>query len=235
MRSGSKSGPSPWSIPKSCSQTLGAPARLILLGCSSSTLRPMFSSIGQRIGERDRAASELEQLEAQPPLLRLQGTVEAHLDAVLRDALHLLHVEHRDPRGVVLAVVRPERVAVALEQARAELLAEGFEQGVVQIVGPGAAHRPQPPLQLLDVVARGSLRIHADDEIEPGQHRLGQAHRELGVGPAERLLENPLDHQPALGGEPLSGHEHDARVEPPEPVRMHEQPEPLPFLQMQDP
>ena len=46
MRSGSNSGPSPWSIPKSCSHTRGAPARLILLGCSSSTLSPMFSSMG---------------------------------------------------------------------------------------------------------------------------------------------------------------------------------------------
>ena len=46
MRSGSKSGPSAWSIPKSWIHTRAAPARLILLGCSSSTVRPMFSSIG---------------------------------------------------------------------------------------------------------------------------------------------------------------------------------------------
>ena len=142
---------------------------------------------------------------------------------------------HRDARGVGLAVVGAECVAVALEQARAVLLAERLEQGVVQIVGPGAAHRPQPSLELRDVVDRGALRIDPDDEVEPGQHRLGQAHRELGVRPAERLLENSLDHQTALGGEPLSRHEHDARVEPPESVRVHEQPELLPFLQMQDP
>ena len=37
------------------------------------------------------------------------------------------------------------------------------------------------------------------------------------------------------GREPIARHEHDARVEPPEPVGVHEQPEPLPFLQMEDP
>ena len=45
-RSGSKSGPSPCSIPKSCIHTRGASTRLILLGVSSSTVRPMFSSMG---------------------------------------------------------------------------------------------------------------------------------------------------------------------------------------------
>ena len=159
MRSGSKSGPSAWSIPKSWIHTRAAPARLILLGCSSSTVRPMFSSIGSASGEHHGTASGLEELEAQPPLLRLQRAVEAHLDAVLSDALHLLHVEHRHPGGVALAVVGAERVAVALEEPRAVLLAEGLQQGVVQVVGPGAAHRLQAALQVPDVVARRALRV----------------------------------------------------------------------------
>ena len=153
----------------------------------------------QRIGEHDRPAPELEELEAQPPLLRFERPIEAHLDAAFFDALHLLHVEDRDPRRVGLAVVGAERVAVALEQPRAALLAEVLEQRVVQIVGPGAAHRVHPALELREVVARRSLRVDLDDEIQPGQHRLRQAYRELGVGPAERLLENPLNDQPALG------------------------------------
>ena len=105
----------------------------------------------------------------------------------------------------------------------------------MQVVGPGAAHRLQAALQVLDVVARRALRVDVDDEVEPGQHRLGEKHRELGVGAAERLLQDPLDHQPARGGEPVPRHEHDAGVEPPEPIRVHEQPDPLPLLQVEDP
>ena len=205
-------------------------ARMLVLDLQTHVLQHR-----ERVGEHHRAAPDLEELEAQPPLSRLEGAVEAHLDAVLLDALHLLHVEHRDPRGVVLSVVGTERVAVAPEQARAALLAEGLEQGVVQVVGPGAAHHVQAALQVRDVVARSALRIDVDDEVEPGQHRLREQHRELGVRPAERLLEDALDDQPAPGGESIPGHEHDARVEPPEPVRVHEQPDPLPLLQVQDP
>ena len=205
-------------------------ARMLVLDLQTHVLQHR-----ERVGEHHRAAPDLEELEAQPPLRRFERAVEAHLDAVLPDALHLLHVEHRDPRGVGLAVVGAEGLAVAPEQARAVLLAEGLEQRVVQIVGPGAAHREEAALQVRDVVARGPLRIDVDDEVEPGQHRLRQPHRELGVRPAERLLEDPLDHQPALGREALSRHEHDAREEPPEPVRVHEQPDPLPLLQVEDP
>ena len=189
----------------------------------------------ERVGEHHGTAPGLEELEAQPPLRRLQRAVEAHLDAAFLDPLHLLHVEHRHPGGVALAVVRAERVAVAPEQAGALLLAEGLQQGVAKIVGPGAAHRLQAALQVLDVVARRALRVDVDDEPDPGQDRFREKHRELGVGAAERLLQDPLDHQPAGGGVPVPRHEHDAGVEPPETVRVHEQPDPLPLLQVEDP
>ena len=134
---------------------------------------------GERIGERDRAP-DLEELEAQQLLPGFERTVEAHLDAaVVFDAFHLLDVEHRDPRGVGLAVVGAEGFAVAPEQAGAVLLAEVVEQGVVEIVGPRPAHRAHPLLQLGDVVARGVLRIDPDDDVEPGQHRLRQVYGQL--------------------------------------------------------
>ena len=105
----------------------------------------------------------------------------------------------------------------------------------MQVVGPGAAHPLQASLQVRDVPARRAPCVDVDDEVEPGQHRFRQTHRELGVGAAQRLLQDPLDHQPAGGGEPVPRHEHDAGVEAPEPVRVHEQPDPLPLLQVEDP
>ena len=205
-------------------------ARMLVLDLEAHILQHR-----QRIGQRDRLPAELEELEVQPPFVRLERAVEAHLDAVLPDALHLLDIEHRDPCGIGLAVVRAESLAVAAEQARALLLAETVEQGIVQIVRPGAAHDPEPPFQVRKVVLRRMPGIDAHDEKEPGQHRLRQAHRELGIRGAERLLQDSLDDQPAPGGEPVPRHEHDAGIEAPEPVRMDEQADALPFLQMQDP
>ena len=188
----------------------------------------------ERVGQRDRPAAELEELEAQPPLPGFERAVEAHLDAVFLDALHLLDVEHGDPRGIGLPVVGAEGVAIAPEQARTLLLAETVEQRIVQLVGPGAADDMQPLFEVRPVVLRRRSGIGAHDEKEPGQHRFRQAHRELGVGRAERVFQNPLDDQPALRGEAVPRHEYDAGAETPEPVRMDEQADPLPFLQMQD-
>ena len=188
----------------------------------------------QRVGERGGPLPELEQLEAQPPFLGLERAVEAHLDAVLPDALHLLDIEHGDPGGIGLAVVRAEGLSIAPEQARARFLAETVEERVVQIVGPGAADHAQPPFEVGKVVLRRMPGIDAHDEEQPRQHRFRQPHRELGVRRAERLFQNPLDDLPAPCVVAVPRHEHDAGIEAPEPVRMDEQADALPFLEVQN-
>ena len=188
----------------------------------------------QRVGERDRPAPELEQLEAQPPFPGFERPVKAHLDAVLPDALHLLDIEHRDAGGIDLAIVRAEGLPVAPEQAGAGLLAEAVEQGVAQIVRPCAADGPEPPFEVRQVVLRPVPGLDAHDEKQPRQHRFRQAHGELGIGRAERLFEDSLDDPPAARGVAVPRHEHDAGIEAPEPVRVDEQADALPFLQVQD-
>ena len=92
----------------------------------------------QNLRERD-LITELEQLEPEEVLGLFDGVVEAHLQVVLGfQGLHPLDVRDGRAWQESCAVAGGEGVAVFAEQLGSLLLAELFDQGVVEVVRPGA-------------------------------------------------------------------------------------------------
>ena len=91
------------------------------------------------------------------------------------EPLDPLDVQHRLPSGEVLAIGAGESLAVALEERAGTLLAELLRERVTEVVGPGARRRGEARLDLGDVVLRDRALLGVDDDVEPRQHRLGDA------------------------------------------------------------
>ncbi|GMA85987.1 hypothetical protein GCM10025868_12370 [Angustibacter aerolatus] len=85
-------------------------------------------------------------------------------------------VGDRDPGGEVLLVRLGERAAVHGLQARRLLLAHLQPQRLGEVLVPGAGGGDEPLLQRggVDVGQHRPAR-HPDDEVQAGEHRLGDA------------------------------------------------------------
>ena len=191
---------------------------------------------GQRIGQRYRPAGP-EQLEVQHVVGRLEGTIETHRDRVVPvpEPLHAVDVVHRHAGVVVGLVVGREGFAVTPETRRPPLLSAVVEKLVVEVVAPVAGERAQTRLQLAHVDVDCFRGRHAEHEVQAREDRFGELHRELHIARAQDLREQVLDLEPHVGVEALSRYVDDARNETSDAVPVHEETDPLAFLQMQDP
>ena len=188
----------------------------------------------QDLGQRDRRA-RAEQLAAHRAAGCLERTVEAHAQAVGdAELLDAPDVGHRGAREPVGAVGRRERVAVAAEQVVAALLAALLDQRVGEVVRPLARGLRDPGLDLRDVVLRELAAAGARDEMDPDQHRLGEAHREVDALGSELLPQDLLDALAVLGVEAVARDEHQAGEEALVLVAAHEQPQPRALAEAED-
>ena len=104
----------------------------------------------------------------------------------------------------------------------------------MQVVRPSACGVGEPCLDRGHVVLARARRLGADDDVEPGQHRLRNAGDQLDALAAERVEQDLLDPVPDVGVVPLERHVDEAREETPERVAPDEQPHAPPLAQMQD-
>ena len=119
----------------------------------------MFSSSGStsesRIGPPERKS-----LNARCSRVDSSGHVEAHPEVAGRvELLHPLMSGTAWRGGEVVAVGAREGLGVALEERARALLAELLEQGVAEVVAPGARRRGEARLDLGDVELRDSARL----------------------------------------------------------------------------
>ena len=158
----------------------------------------------QHVREEDRLA-RADELEGEVVERRVERDVEAHPEiAVGIEPLDPLDVGHRLPGGEVLAVGAGERLAVALEERAGALLADLLGERVAEVVRPGARRFRQTRLDLGDVVLRNRTRLGVDDDVEAGQHRLGDTRAVVDARAAERRLEDLLNPLPVPGVEALA-------------------------------
>ena len=142
------------------------------------------------VGEQDRLP-RAEQLEDEEVVLGLERAVERELEVALRvELLHPLDVEDSRRRREVVAVGGREGVAVRREQLGALLLAELVDQGVLEVVRPGARRLDQALLDLAHVEVRQRPRLGVDDVVEARQDGLGQADVPVDAVAAEDLAED---------------------------------------------
>ena len=188
----------------------------------------------QHVREEDRLA-RADELEGEVVERRLERDVEAHPEvAVGVEPLDPLDVGHRLQGGEVLAVGAGERLAVALEERAGALLADLLGERVAEVVRPGACRRRQPGLDLGDVVLRNRARLGVDDDVESGQHRLGDARPVVDARAAERLLEDVLDPLPIRGVEALARQVDETGEEAAERVAADEQAHAPALAEMED-
>lgn len=107
-------------------------------------------------------------------------------------------------RRVVGLVALGEGVPVAPQQLGGTLLAALGVQRLLEAVGPGAGGLDETGLDavLLGVGEVGQLGAgcHTDDEVQPGQDRLGVPGGEVDAGAAELLLQDVDQPEPHAGG-----------------------------------
>src|SRR5215210_6619098 len=114
--------------------------------------------------------------------------VEAHLQVVLGfQGFHPLDVRDSRARQEAGAVARGEGVSVLTEQLRSPLLAEVFDQGVVEVVRPGAGRLDDAALDLLLVVFWHLSWLRIDYEVDAREHGLREPYVELHVRAFEGL------------------------------------------------
>ena len=127
-------------------------------------------------------------------MLGLDRHVQAQTEVAGRiELLDPDHVEDGVARGEVVAVGARERLGVALEERPRALLAELLEEGLAEVVAPGAGCSREARLDLGDVdigVASGRREDHV---VQARQHRLGDPRREVDVRAGEGLLQDLVD------------------------------------------
>lgn len=161
---------------------------------------------GQHPGQRDRLAPAVD-LEAALAGARVDRLVEADREVAARlavELLQMLDVGDGAARAVVGLVALGEGVAVAARQFGGALLADLGVQRLGEAVGPGAGGFHQPALQAVGVgvgeLRQAGARLDADDEVQPGEDRLGVPGGEVDAGAAQFLLEDVDQAQPHTGG-----------------------------------
>ena len=144
--------------------------------------QPHVLEHGQGIGQRNRPAGA-KQLEVQLVVGGLERPVQAHRKRVrlFAQALQPGHVLHGDTRVVLLAIMRPECVAVAAHQHAPAFFAEVIEQRIGQPVTPLTRQVGHLRLELLVIDFELNPRVHAQLEVKPRQHRFRELYGEFAV------------------------------------------------------
>ena len=137
-------------------------------------------------------------------------------------------------RGEVVAVGARERLGVALEERPGALLAELLEEGLAEVVAPGAGGRGEARLDLGDVDVGDASGRREDHVVQAREHRLGHPRREVDVRAREGLLQDLVDPPAVRRVEALAREVDEAGDEAAEGVAPDEQPHPLPLAEMED-
>ncbi len=156
---------------------------------------------------------------------------------LLAQLLQAHQVGHGAARGVVGLVALGEGVRVAAQQLGGALLAELCGQRLGEAVGPGAGGLGQPGLEAFlvgvgQMAQFGALR-DADDEVQPGEDRLGVPGGEVDADAAELLLEDVDDPQPHRGGVAVARQVDEGGVVAPVLVLAQVQPQPAALLEVE--
>src|SRR5215213_3835728 len=161
--------------------------------------------------------------------------VEAHAHVVLGlELLDLGDVRHGGARQEAVAVAGGEGVAVLAEEIGPLLLAEVLDQGVVEVVRPGAGRLDEALLDGLGVVVWDLVWLRVDDEVEAREHGLREPDVELDVRAAQGPVQDALHPLPDLRVVAVARHEDQAREEAPVGVAAHEEPHALALLEVED-
>ncbi len=196
---------------------------------------------GQHRGERDRLTRAVD-LEAALACGRAHRLVQAEREVAVAagrgELLQVLEVGDRGARRVVGLVALGERLAVAAQQLRGALLADLRGQRLGEAVGPGPGGLHQAGLDAVDVgvgeLLEGGARLDADDEVQPGEDRLGVPRGVVDAGAAELFLEDVDQPQPHAGGVAVAGQVDEGGVVAPVLVLAQEQPQPAALLEVED-
>ncbi len=179
-------------------------------------------------------------VDLEPALLggRADRLVQAQREVVvLGELFDVDEVGDRGARGVVGLVALGEGARVAAQQLCGALLTELGVQRVGEAVGPGAGGLDEPRLDALLVrVAElrqlGALR-DPDDEVQPGEDRLGVPGGEVDAGAAELLLQDVDDPQPYARGVAVPREVDEGGVVTPVLVLPQVEPQPAAFLEVE--
>ncbi len=170
-------------------------------------------------------------------LVQAQREVVALLQA---QPLQVHQVGDRRARCVVGLVALGEGVAVVVtaQQLGGALLAALGVQRLGESVRPGAGCLDQAGLDAVLVGVRqlGQLgaRRDADDEVQPGEDRLGVPGGEVDADAAELLLQDVDDPQPDAGGVAVAREVDEGRVVAAVLVLAQVEPQPTALLQVED-
>src|SRR5215208_4721994 len=187
----------------------------------------------QNLRERD-LLPELEQLETKEVLGLFDRMVEAHLQVIVGlQPLHPLDVRDGRAGQEACAVARGEGVAVLAEQLCAPFLAVLFDQGVVEVVRPGAGRLDEAAFDLFLIVFRFLPRLRVDYEMDAREHRLREPDVVLYVYSIEGLEEYVLHAFPDHGVVAVTGHEDQAGEKAPVGVAPDEESDALSLLQVE--
>ncbi len=188
----------------------------------------------QAVRQRDGLA-QVHELEAQRSGRRFERPVQAHGERLgLRESRHQRNVGNRVARRKLLAVPGRKgvgKLAIALDALR---LAELLDERNLQVVGPAPCGADESRLQRPHVELRNGARRRAHDDVNPRQHRFGQAHVEFGARAVECLHQDRLPLLAQVRGVVFAWRVDDARQEALEGIPADEQAKALAVVQVQD-
>ncbi|MNZ40972.1 hypothetical protein D3C78_585090 [compost metagenome] len=188
----------------------------------------------QQVRQRQRGVGVVD-LAVQQRIVLQRRLVETHHQRPLgRQAEQVAQVDHRQVRFEAFAVARRKTAGEAGQQVGALGLAEAFHHQAGAFVLPAATGLDHLLLEPLRVDLYGLMRIDAQDELHPRQHRLGEPGPELAVAGRQALTQHPLDPQARLGGVDLARHVDQAVAEVPIGIAAQEQAQSVALLDLHD-
>ena len=188
----------------------------------------------QHVGQRNWLFGA-EDLEAQESFRVFQWSIQPHVQRVGgTNPVQPQNVAHRGAGGEIFLISGGKGLAVALEQSVALFLATLFQQGTLQFFFPGLRGLAQLSFQLRYGILGNLAGLGANGKPELRHDRFVELGGESGRFTVESLHQDVLDPQPHFGVVFFSMHIDQTGNEAVERVLASEQPQPLPFLEVQD-
>ena len=154
------------------------------------------------------------QPQAQCVVVLLHQPVQADAQPVaVHQPANLAYIHDGDARIEIVLVARRKTASQFAEVLLALFVAVLLDQAQLQAVLPGQHRLLDLSLDLRRVVAQRQRRVHAQDEVDAYQDRLGVKRRELQFLGAERPGENRLHLQTQRGVVVVAGHVDDTADE----------------------
>ena len=212
---------------------IGVGAAGDLIGSLVHHLEAHVLEHGHALGERDRPLVA-PHLESDCTALARGATVKIDTErAACRQSLDEPDVGHCRERRIVFAVPVRESIAITFEQgARPRRIMHRCEL-VAELVGPGAHHRLDRPLQAEAIRCRRLTFEPRDDEMDPDQRSLGKERIEGADASLVDLGEVAADRLAHAAVVTLARHEHQHRDEAIEPVAARQHSHSRPFVELQ--